>query len=57
VIASIESQLGGKAEFDWRPEGLVCRLSIPLSPHGVATDPAQPHETEDDAHALKRAGR
>src|SRR5579863_3278264 len=30
VIASIESQLGGHAEFDWRPEGLVCRLSVPL---------------------------
>ena len=34
VIASIESQLGGRAEFDWRPEGLICRLSVPLSsPH------------------------
>jgi PAS domain S-box-containing protein len=31
VIASIESQLGGQAEFDWRPEGLVCRLSVPLT--------------------------
>src|SRR5213075_489559 len=31
VIASIESQLGGKAEFDWRAEGLICRLSVPLS--------------------------
>jgi PAS domain S-box-containing protein len=30
VIASIESQLGGQAHFDWRPEGLVCRLSVPL---------------------------
>jgi len=30
VIASIESQLGGQAEFDWRTEGLVCRLSVPL---------------------------
>jgi PAS domain S-box-containing protein len=30
VIASIESQLGGKAEFDWRSEGLICRLSVPL---------------------------
>jgi len=30
VIASIESQLGGKAEFDWRPQGLICRLSVPL---------------------------
>ncbi len=30
VIASIETQLGGQAEFDWRSEGLVCRLSVPL---------------------------
>jgi PAS domain S-box-containing protein len=30
VIASIETQLGGKAHFDWRPEGLVCRLTVPL---------------------------
>jgi len=32
VIASIESQLGGQAEFDWRSEGLICRLSVPLAP-------------------------
>jgi two-component sensor histidine kinase len=31
VIASIESQLGGKADFDWRPEGLLCVLSVPLA--------------------------
>ena len=31
VIASIETQLGGQALFDWRPEGLVCRLLVPLS--------------------------
>jgi two-component sensor histidine kinase/CheY-like chemotaxis protein len=30
VIASIETQLGGQALFDWRSEGLVCRLSVPL---------------------------
>jgi PAS domain S-box-containing protein len=30
VIASIESQLGGQAEFDWRSEGLICRLSVPI---------------------------
>jgi len=28
VIASIESQLGGQAEFDWRATGLICRLSV-----------------------------
>jgi len=31
VIASIETQLGGKAEFDWLNEGLTCRLFVPLS--------------------------
>jgi two-component sensor histidine kinase len=30
VIASIESQLGGQALFDWRSEGLICRLLVPL---------------------------
>jgi two-component sensor histidine kinase/CheY-like chemotaxis protein len=39
VIASIESQLGGQAEFDWRSEGLICRLSVPLPPH-FATSPS-----------------
>jgi PAS domain S-box-containing protein len=31
VIASIETQLGGQAKFDWRPEGLCCRLLVPLA--------------------------
>jgi two-component sensor histidine kinase len=35
VIASIESQLGGQAEFDWRAEGLICRLSVPLMQDGA----------------------
>jgi PAS domain S-box-containing protein len=36
VIASIESQLGGQAKFDWRSEGLICRLSVPLMQGGAA---------------------
>ncbi|WP_291684362.1 HWE histidine kinase domain-containing protein [Bradyrhizobium sp.] len=39
VIASIESQLGGQAEFDWRSEGLVCRLSVPLTANIDARQP------------------
>ena len=38
VIASIELQLGGRAEFDWRREGLLCRLSVPLSGLGAVKD-------------------
>src|SRR6185312_10515128 len=30
LMASVESQLGGQAVFDWRAEGLVCRLQVPL---------------------------
>jgi two-component sensor histidine kinase len=36
VIASIESQLGGQAQFDWRSEGLICRLSVPLMQEAAA---------------------
>lgn len=31
LLASVESQLGGQARFDWRAEGLVCRLEVPLT--------------------------
>jgi len=48
VIASIESQLGGRAEFDWRSEGLICRLSVPLSPL-LAAPEQDPHPSA--AHA------
>jgi PAS domain S-box-containing protein len=30
LMASVESQLGGQALFDWRTEGLICRLLVPL---------------------------
>jgi PAS domain S-box-containing protein len=39
VIASIESQLGGRAEFDWRSEGLVCRLSVPFAKNTPSREP------------------
>src|SRR6202023_673998 len=31
ILASIEQQLRGQANFEWRPEGLHCVFSIPLS--------------------------
>lgn len=31
ITASIEQQLGGKAEFDWNRKGLRCNMSIPRS--------------------------
>jgi two-component sensor histidine kinase len=54
VIASIESQLGGQAEFDWRPEGLVCRLSVPLSSRPSTPDKVSRLETAG-TNGLRRA--
>jgi CheY-like chemotaxis protein len=31
ILASIERQLRGLVAFDWRPEGLHCTISVPLS--------------------------
>jgi PAS domain S-box-containing protein len=31
LMTSVESQLGGQALFDWRAEGLICRLRVPLA--------------------------
>jgi PAS domain S-box-containing protein len=45
VIASIESQLGGRAEFDWRSEGLVCRLSVPFAKNTPSREPG-PHQDQ-----------
>jgi PAS domain S-box-containing protein len=57
VIASIESQLGGQAEFDWRPEGLLCRLAMPLSPRIVAQERNQLREASVERPRGERAAR
>lgn len=54
VIASIESQLGGRAEFDWRPEGLICRLTVPLSQRRLSSDPVSLREPIE-SDGLRRA--
>lgn len=43
VIASIETQLGGQADFDWRKEGLICRLTVPLR-SAISSDTSQYRE-------------
>jgi len=58
VIASIETQLGGKAEFDWRPEGLLCRLSVPLAKAASAREAGGHHPKASSrtvGQALRRA--
>lgn len=57
VIASIESQLGGKAEFDWRAEGLICRLSVPLPRAIAARDSALHPNAAANGRAVEQALR
>ncbi len=57
VIASIESQLGGQAEFDWRFEGLICRLSVPLSGRLAGTEAEHRQDLIAESSAAARAVR
>jgi PAS domain S-box-containing protein len=45
IQGAIEHQLGGKAEIEWAPEGMTCRISFPVDPHAdqlIAAPPAAP---------------
>jgi PAS domain S-box-containing protein len=39
LMTSVESQLGGQALFDWRAEGLICKLVIPLAGKNASVEP------------------
>jgi PAS domain S-box-containing protein len=53
LLASVESQLGGQAQFDWRAEGLLCRLEVPLT--RTAALPAAEKFDTPSAGELQRA--
>jgi PAS domain S-box-containing protein len=52
ITASVEHQLGGKARFDWRPQGLRVALVIPLDQIHSPQRPAAPAPPEDDRGKL-----
>jgi PAS domain S-box-containing protein len=54
VIASIESQLGGQALFDWRSEGLICRLLVPLMRQEAISERDYPQNAIASNNGLKR---
>jgi two-component sensor histidine kinase len=56
LMASVESQLGGQAVFDWRAEGLVCRLHVPLTRKSPASaEPGGRHSATASEPPLQRA--
>jgi two-component sensor histidine kinase len=54
VIASIESQLGGQALFDWRSEGLICRLLVPLMRQTATSELDDRHDVAASNTVLRR---
>jgi two-component sensor histidine kinase len=49
IVAGIEAQLGGKVAFDWRPEGLVCRLQVPVTEHASVHQRSDRYDSADGA--------
>lgn len=55
LLASVESQLGGQALFDWRAEGLLCRLEVPLTRKTATTAPGK-FDTASSAELQRASG-
>lgn len=55
LLASVESQLGGQAQFDWRAEGLFCRLEVPLR-RKTATTPLGKVDATGPAELQRASG-
>ncbi|PIT01860.1 chemotaxis protein CheY [Bradyrhizobium nitroreducens] len=56
LLASVESQLGGQAQFDWRAEGLLCRLEVPLTRKTSAASPSGKFEDASSAELQRASG-
>lgn len=56
LLASVESQLGGQARFDWRAEGLLCRLEVPLVRKTAATTGPGNFEAASSAELQRASG-
>ena len=47
VIVSVESQLGGKVDFNWRAQGLSCTLQFPNADQPIVTEgPSAPAQRD-----------
>jgi PAS domain S-box-containing protein len=44
LLGSVEKQIGGKVEMDWRPSGLACRISIPSGNNLETADVPAPRD-------------
>jgi two-component sensor histidine kinase/DNA-binding response OmpR family regulator len=53
INGSIKRQIGGKVAFDWRPQGLVCRLSLPYGAKDRVRTGSPPGRDEGNLVQLK----
>lgn len=54
IKGGIEGQLGGKAEFDWLPDGLRCTLVVPYQADRTASADRKPAEIGSDGSGAER---
>jgi PAS domain S-box-containing protein len=57
ITATIESQLQGKVDFDWAPQGLSCRISIPYAPGRTGMTERWPQINGSNSEAERSNGR
>jgi two-component sensor histidine kinase len=55
VRSSIEAQFRGGVVYEWRPEGLHCRLSIPAAQIAAASPPAEAPATTEPSDPARRS--
>ena len=48
ILAGIEAQLGGQVSFDWRAEGLICRLEVPVTERGPVHHRDERYDRSDE---------
>jgi two-component sensor histidine kinase len=48
ILAGIEAQLGGQVSFNWRAEGLICRLEVPVSERVPVHDRNEQYDRADE---------
>jgi two-component sensor histidine kinase/DNA-binding response OmpR family regulator len=55
IDRSVDAQLGGRVDFKWRKDGLVCSLTVPLTGSDASRIPDPP--SDDTDAATESAGR
>ncbi|HEX4079497.1 MAG TPA: response regulator [Rhizomicrobium sp.] len=57
IVSGTQSQVGGRANFDWDPAGLICTIALPCADPADAERAAQRGYAAGQTEASNRAGK